>query len=478
MDKKTAAKGVAWNMGFAVIGKLMFPLIGILIARKVGAAAFGVFAVVSTIFAFIELFREAGLGSSYLAEPNVDAERERTYAGVALGSALVFGLLLLAASAPLSRFFESPQIGPSLAMAALCTVVSGMVAVPANRLQREARFRDVGLADFGASLVSYAAALGFAIAGFGFASLVIQMVLRVFLFSGFVLAFSKYVRPKFERACWRLLRDSMANLASNLSYFIYTTFDYLLVKKTLGDRANGAYFAAFNVASKPVDLITGPIVRTLFIAFGRAAGDRARQAGLWTRATGFLGLVTLPIYGLLGFHAITIIDILYATDFAAAGPALRTLAIYLGVRAFGSMAGSALIASGFPKYSAAAWLPGYAVAGAGIWLAWQHLTLDAIVISLTSGIVATYTCQFAFAIWKLPPSAPQMKVMLTRLGGGLVGAATVGLTRFLPVAPWLQVVVGVGAGGVVHAMTCGWVMVGDWRRAFMPSGIRDILKSI
>lgn len=478
MDKKTAAKGVAWNMGFAVIGRLMFPLIGILIARKVGASAFGIFAVVSTIFAFIELFREAGLGASYLADPHVDAERERTYAGVAFATASVFSGLLLALSGVLARYFESPQIQPSLAMAAFCTLVSGLVAVPANRLQREARFRDVGLADFAASLVSYGAALGFAIAGFGFASLVIQLVLRVFLFSGFVLGFSKFVKPKFERACWRLLKDSMANLASNLSYFIYTTFDYLLVKKTLGDHANGSYFAAFNVASKPVELITGPVVRTLFIAFGRASGDRSRQAGLWTRATGFLGLVTLPIYGLLGFHSTAIVDLLYAADFAPAGPVLRILAIYLGIRAFGSMAGSALIASGFPKYSAAAWLPGYIVASVGIGLAWGHLTLNTIVVSLTLGIVATYLCQVGFAIWKLPPSADQMKVMLSRLGGGLFGAGTMGLTLLLPVAPWIQVAVGVCAGGFVHAMTAGWVMVGDWRRAFRPSGIREILKSI
>ena len=31
MNKKTAATGVAWNMGFALISKLLFPIVGILI---------------------------------------------------------------------------------------------------------------------------------------------------------------------------------------------------------------------------------------------------------------------------------------------------------------------------------------------------------------------------------------------------------------------------------------------------------------
>lgn len=478
MTKRTAAKGVAWNVAFAIPAKLLFPIVGILIQNRVGSQAVGVFAVVSTIFAVTELLREGGLGATYMADPNLDAERERHYAGVSFSTGLIFGGLLLFASPLLAHFFTSPELTPALALASICTIVSSLVAVPANRLQREVRFRDLGAADFTATLVSYATALTLAIGGFGFASLVVQLGARVVVFSILVFRTSKMVKPAFSGEGWKILRSSVSNLSSNLAYFIYTSFDYLLVKKVLGDKANGSYFAAFNIASKPVDLISVPVIRTVFVAYAKAADNPERQAGLWVRATGFLALITIPLYGLLGFHASTIIGVLYGSDFAPAKSALALLAVYLGFRAFGAAAGSALVGTGNPRLNALAWLPGYVVAIGGISYNWGHPTLEGIVGSLAAGAVAVYLMNLAFAFWKLPPTPAQRRVFFSRVSAGLASAGLIGAFKLLPISDRAQLLCALFIGGLVHVAVAAFVLVGDWRKGFSKSGWRLIFDNL
>lgn len=464
-------------MSFALIGKLVFPIVGILIARKVGVEAVGEFAVAQTIFTVIELLRDGGLGASYLADTKLDNDKERRYAGAALASGAVFSVVLFLARWPLSSFFTSPALVPTLAWASACTFASGLTTVPANRLLRDARFRDIGLADTGATAVSYTVALVMAIQGFGFASLVAQMVVRVLLYSGAVLTISRFVRPIVDLHSVRLLWESSANLASNIAYFVYTSFDYFVVKKMLGTAANGAYATAFNIGSKPVDLLSVPVIRTLFVAYAKAP-DASKQADYWTRAVGFLALATVPVYALLGFHGQAVINLLYGSDFREAGPVIQLLAVYLGCRAFGAAAGSALVATGRSRLNALAWIPGYAIAVVGIASIREHPTLFGIVAALTAGAVAVYVTNLATAWRAIAPSRQQARVMLTRFAGTLPAILVIAGARYIPVPAWQQLAIATIGGASLHQAMMGKVLSGDWKAFFSKAGLKQMGKSV
>ncbi len=475
LDKSTVARGIAWNMAFAAPAKIAFPVIGILIARSVGPQIVGVFAVLTTIFAVTELIREGGLGATYIADRKLTPERIQSYVAASIGSAALFAIVLVVARGTIARFFNLPQIEPALILAAMCVFLGGFVTIPSVTLQREVKFRELGFADLFATLASYAVALTLALLGYGLISLVAQLGVRVILFSILVLRIAKFVKPRFGKEAFEIIKSSTANLGANLAYFAYTSFDYFLVQKVVGDKGNGVYFAAFNIASKPVELITVPVNRPVVVAYARDNATPERQADIWTRTVGLLALVTLPLYGLLWAHANTIIDILYSKEFAASGPVLSILSIYLGCRAFGVAAGGALVATGRPKLHMMGWIMGYVVAGASLAATWQNATLLSIVWCLTAGAIAIYATLFIALAIAIPPSRVQAAVMFRRFGGGVVTAAAVICTKFLGVHPYAQLAIGLVGGACVHI----WVMAQVLgQNPLKPGGLRSMLKAV
>lgn len=475
MDKKAAAKGIAWNMAFAVPAKILFPIVGIFIMRFVGPKDVGVYAVIATIFAVTELLREGGLGATYLADTKLDDKRRAHYATVSILSAIVFGVVLFLSRHLIAGFFERPVVAESLIWAAICVAAGGVATIPAVQLQRDVKFRELGTADFFATLASYTVAIVLAILGYGIVALIAQLVVRVSLYVLLVLRAGGFVRPSFAPESWKILRESASNLLANLAVFVYTTFDYILVAKWVGERANGAYYAAFNVASKPVDLLTSPVNRTIMVAYARAPGDVIRQADLWSRTVGGLALTTIPIYGLLGFFGPVIMETLYGKDFAHGGPVLSILAIYLGLRAFGSAAGSALVATGRPKIHTWAWVAGYAVAISCLFSIRLEPTLDKIVWCLTAGIAAVYVMLLIAAAKTMPPTAEQRTVLYRRIGGGLATAALIGLARLVPIVGWQQLLLACVVAAPVHLVLMSRILGGH---PLSPAGIKQMLKNI
>ena len=176
MDKKAVAKGFAWNVAFSVPAKLIFPIIGIVISRKVGTDALGVFFVIQALFMFVELLRDGGLGLTYIGDQNMTPEREATYAGTAVMSALLFSVGLLIASPFLATFNRAPEMNSALLYIAFAVAIGGFITIPVNRLQRDAKFREAGFADFVATGVGYVVALTLALLHFGLMSLIIQLL--------------------------------------------------------------------------------------------------------------------------------------------------------------------------------------------------------------------------------------------------------------------------------------------------------------
>ena len=279
MNKSTVAQGAAWLMLFSLVSKVLFPIVGIFITGRVGVEAVGVFGVVFTLHTITELFRDGGLAVTYLADYKREHGSESLYQGLAVALGTFFALLSLGVSHPLANFFEIPDLVYALRWTAASMFVGGLVTIPATKLVRDAKFRESGMADVASTGIAYAVALAMALLGLGLLSLLVQMLVRSCLYGILVLRQTGWISPEWSLAGFaRLFRVALANLGSNVAYTVYTMADYAVIGKALGTASTGAYWVAFNLASKPTELITGPVARTMTVAFSREKDDPARQA--------------------------------------------------------------------------------------------------------------------------------------------------------------------------------------------------------
>lgn len=410
MNGREIAHGFAWNALFNALNRVLFPLIGILLARMLGPAQMGAFAVIATVFSLADIFRDGGIGASYVSDSKA-VEREAEYERLARRlSYIVAGIALVTLPFLAGIFKGYPDLRVGMAIIAVALAINGWGTIPSAKLNREARFREAGSAEFKANLVGYVIALGLVSLGVGFLALAIQMLVKVCLFAFLMRRLAPVDSGPHSTPLGQRFRGTLPVMANNLLYSFYTMADNLLVARFFPAAIAGGYAVAYNVASKPVEFISFPLGRTLFVAFSRRSDDPDAMARLVLKAFSMVALVAIPAYAWLALYAQEVIVFLYGPAFGLAGPILSLLCIYLGLRSVGSLAGSALIAMRKPAWANVGWLLGIAVLAFLVFSSPGDLM--SIVNAIVWGAVTAYGCSIFSAIILMRPRAEDVALLV------------------------------------------------------------------
>jgi len=474
VNRKEVAAGFAWNASFSFINKALFPLIGIVIARILGPAEMGIYVLILAVVNVAEIFRDAGLGVTFIADPEGE-RREGVYTTLSIAFGLAMGVLLLLASAPIAGFYDIAGLSWGLAMASAAVGLNGLATIPANKLQKQARFRDAGFADTASSLLSYGVALPLVFSGYGFVGLVWQLLSRSGLFLLFNVWLARPALPAWSgKAVRGILAKSVAAMLNNIAYTFYTLGDKAVLGKMFGEHAVGLYGVAYNLAIKPLDFLTFPLGRTLLVAFSKSTEDRDRFRNIFARSLSAVLLLSLPLYAALAIYARPIVVGLYSEKFAGAVAPFALLSAYFFFRSCGNLAGNAIFALGRPVLNVVCWIPGYAIAGAGLWAGRGSLDLLGATAWIVLGAVTVYAINTGLAIWLLKPKAEDM----ARVGKAIaVGSATTGLLyacSMLSVPDLLALAIALTAGIAAHLTLVGRTFGTGWFDCFSPSGLRKL----
>ena len=285
MNRRAIVAGAGWSALFNAVNRALFPILGIVIARLLGAEAMGAFSVLAMSFAVADVLRDAGIGASYVADPRAE-ERERSYVALSVAVGGVLGLAVALTAPVLAGLFPSfPNLSVEFRVVGLALALNGLGTIPAAKLQRAARFKEVGRAELSANIASYTVAFVLIGMGWGFGALVAQMLVRVSWFAGQCLLLAPPTdRPQTGEPLAPLARQTLPVLGNNALYSVYTMADNLLIARWFGPTGAGWYSVAYNLAVKPLEFVSFPLGRTLYVAFCRTAGDHEALARRFTKA--------------------------------------------------------------------------------------------------------------------------------------------------------------------------------------------------
>lgn len=475
MNRSEIARGFGWNLLFNTVNRALFPIIGILFARALGPAQMGAYSVLAMMFALGDILRDAGIGASYVADPDAE-ERESDYVLLSLLVGLVAGgAFLIALPVWLSLLDSFQGLAPGLIVVGGCLAINAVGTVPMAKLQKAARFREAGTWEFAASAFSYAVAIPLVLSGYGFMALVVQLGVKVLAQTSLLAAVAK---PRLGGGSFsqsvRLGRTTLPVLTNNILYSTYTMADNIVVGKLLGPAAAGLYAVAYNLAVKPLEFLTFPLGRTLFVAFSRSAQDRAELARRFVKSLSGITLFALPLYALLALYAQAIVAGLYGEDFRPAAGILSILCAYLFARSLGSLGGSVLVALRSARLANIGWVFGFAVAVIGVILYDGSATLTNLTGWITVGAATSYAFSVVAALRMLKPA----RVEFIRWGKyavlSLVGIGAAFACRYIPAGELAQAVLALLLGGLVHLVVIGTVLARNPFACLSLSGWRQI----
>lgn len=287
-------QGAAWTFSSSVYRiAAQFAALPIL-ARLLEPHDFGIVALATPFLVVAMQISDGGLCASLIRQKDYDSATWSSAYWViaALGGFLA---LALASIAPLlSVLYGEPDF--ELVLFALCVplVLQAVNTVPYAALQRETRFLSIGTIEIFATTVGMFCAIGGALLGFKYWSLVAQQLAYWMTRAVLTTVLSRY-RPAIVFSPQRLmphLSTALDVLGSNLVNFGTRYFDYVLVGMLMGASGAGVYNMALQVARLPSLVITGPLSGVLF-SFASQVGPGPRRE-MYLAVTACVASLLLP----------------------------------------------------------------------------------------------------------------------------------------------------------------------------------------
>lgn len=292
---QSLVRGVAWTAGAKWSSQFLSWASLILIARLLSPSDFGLVGMAALYLGLITLFSEFGIGTAVLVLRDLAEEQIGQLNSVSLLTGLLGFLISCTAAKPLGIFFRAPKLPPVIIAMSTTFVIMALRSVPYSLLQRDMRFKLLSILETAQSICQALLTLLFAFLGFGYWALVIGNIAGSLLLTVMTVFYAPhgFARPRVE-SIRHALRFSSHILVSRLCWFAYSNADFLVAGRVLGAGPLGEYTFGWNLATAPVEKVSGTVVRVTPAFFAAVQDQHAALRRYLRVLTEALGIATFP----------------------------------------------------------------------------------------------------------------------------------------------------------------------------------------
>jgi PST family polysaccharide transporter len=250
----------------------------------------------ATVSGFIGVIGDAGISSTVVRMPNLDAAAEVTAFWLSIAGGCVLALVSAIAAPIIGWFYKSDAIRPLSFLLATTFLLAAPGRVSSAKLARQLRFRASTTINIAANAAAAALAVVLAARGFGAWALGIQMAATFAMQAALAMVVSP---PRVKPSLYSRLRArEIAAFGSQLSGFSMATtvgrsLDNILAGRLIGTSAVGFMAMGVKLVFFPVERLCGAIYQ-VFLPTTVEMADPAQQARAFQSAHRLLLLVVAP----------------------------------------------------------------------------------------------------------------------------------------------------------------------------------------
>lgn len=349
-----ARRSLLFSFGERYTALLIATVGSMLIARLLAPSEIGLYAIGAVLVGVAQVLRDFGVGQYIVSTPALGQAQLRAALTVALGSAWLLALLVLAASGPVAAFYDEPRLRHVLRLLALNFVVLPFTAVTLSLLRRQLRLASIYVINTTHAGAQLLCTLWLAAHGHGCLSLAWGAVAAT------VAAFLVSLPLRPQALPWL---PGLAHVREVLGFGLLATGGNvideagvaapdLIVGKLLG-AADVALFGKaqglLGLFSQAVTSAVAPVMLPLFAAEARAGRD---LRGSYLLTVACMTAVAWPFFVLLALLALPIINVLYGNQWDGAAPLIRIMCCSAALYSMFSMARYLFVAAGHVRVQA------------------------------------------------------------------------------------------------------------------------------
>lgn len=297
------------------VGKLLIQLASqILLARILGPADYGMFAVGAIVISVASFFADASIGSALIQREKINDELIGfifTWQLMA-GALVTFTIFLL--SSRIAEFLMHPEASQVLRFLSFVCIISAATSVPSNLLRRDLNFKTLQVGQVAGFAVGYLlVGIPLALNGAGVWSLIVAWLVQasctlVFLWNA--------ARPPLKLRLWTknggdTLKFGGHALLSNVATWLGSNLDRIIVSRAYSAHELGVYHVVNNLVSTAITQIISTLQSVTFSSNSKISSDqdRIKTSFLITAEAG--PVIVLPIFSALAVVAKIVLIGLY-----------------------------------------------------------------------------------------------------------------------------------------------------------------------
>ena len=290
--------GVFWTSIDRFTTQFVQFVVGIVIARIVSPADFGILGILLVFVSLSEVFIDSGLGKALIQKNNPTQEDCSTvfYFNLLI-SVLLYGVLWIT-SPIIATFYKMTELVDLMHIISLILVLNSLINVPQAIFSIRLDFKSLAIANFVSAVFGGFVGILMALKGFGVWALVWQTVIRTLVLS-IVLTIQLKWFPSFifSKASFKGLYDYGVNLfGSSLIASVLENLNAMVIGKLFNPKELGFYTRGLQFAGLPYLTITSIVYRVLFPALSSVKEDKVRLVQISKSVIRYLSFLTFPIF--------------------------------------------------------------------------------------------------------------------------------------------------------------------------------------
>lgn len=305
--------GMAWTFGRTVGIAIVQFIVLVALSRLMSKVEVGYATSAVIIANFAQLFAQIGIAPAIIQRPTISDKHLATGFISSLISGFFQTIVLYFGAPILAKYvFKMEPATEVFRNVAFVFGINAISRIAQTRLARDLMFHHIAKAELSANICYGISAIVLAKMGFGALGVVYALIIQAVVLSAIMLSGEPIPRPfKFDVAAFKDLMSVARgfSMATVLSY-IASQSDNFVVGRWLGAADLGLYGRAYNLMSRPANMVATTINRVLYPTMSRSQDNPKALRRLFILTTVGLAAIVLPVgfYGaVMGPEIITVV---------------------------------------------------------------------------------------------------------------------------------------------------------------------------
>jgi PST family polysaccharide transporter len=289
---------------------------------------YGLVAMVLTVSGLAAVLGDLGLSLAALQAPTLtQAQKSNLFWLNGLLGVLVAGAVAASAGLLAAFYGEPALVGITFGLASVFALNGFAVQLKVD-VNRKQRFVALGMIDLSGQVVGLVVAVGAAVAGAGYWSLVLQQVVgsATGLIAAALISRWRPSLPSRRAEMSAMLRFGRDTLGLHIANYVTTTIDSVVVGRQFGPSLLGLYNRAFQLVVLPLDQVLAPLTRVFIPRLSQLTEDDPFNDALGRLQRVVVYGIVGPL-GLLAVVATPLLEVVLGPQWTGAGGLVRLLVL-------------------------------------------------------------------------------------------------------------------------------------------------------